>query len=80
MNRTRIEEIGIDQMKTMIDSHGGWPVVVGDDWNKNSTWSWIESVQQIANMGFEYSYLFIISVDTDMKNSTQRRIMVRLPF
>lgn len=68
MNRTRIEEIGIDQMKTMIDSHGGWPVVVGDDWNKNSTWSWIESVQQIANMGFEYSYLFIISVDTDMKN------------
>lgn len=80
MNRTRIEEIALDEVKTMIASLGGWPVVVGDEWNGNSTWTWTKSMQQVADLGFEYSYLFIVSVDTDMKNSTHRRIVVsKLP-
>lgn len=78
MNRSRIEEIGLDEMRTIYASVGGWPIVEGDDWNVNSTWSWTKSIQQIANAGFEYSFLFILSVDADMKNSTHRRVVVSI--
>lgn len=76
MNRSRIEEIGLQVMKDVHSSLGGWPVVAGEDWQLNSTWSWIESSKLLLNAGFGHSYLFVISIDTDMRNSSRRRIVV----
>lgn len=76
MNKSRIEEVGLQEIKNIHSMLGGWPVADGDKWNENSTFDWINSTQQISDAGFGLSYLFIISVDTDMKNSSRKRIMV----
>lgn len=76
MNRARIEEVALQPVLDIHSSLGGWPCVVGDDWNENSTWNWIDSSKRILDAGFDHSYLFVISIDTDMRNSTKRRITV----
>ncbi|XP_031626236.1 neprilysin-2-like isoform X2 [Contarinia nasturtii] len=79
MNQTQIEETGL---KSMIEIHnllGGWPVVVGDQWNPNSTWNWEKSSNDLLKAGFGHAYLFVISIDTDMRNSSRRRIVFDEP-
>lgn len=76
MNRSQIEEIGLQPLSDIHESLGGWPCVIGDDWD-NSTWDWMESNRLILNAGFGHSYLFVISIDTDMRNSSRRRIVVK---
>lgn len=76
MNQTRIEEIGLKSMTEIHSRLGGWPVVVGNEWNQNSTWKWEDSSQDLLNTGFGHAYLFIISIDTDMRNSSRKRIVV----
>lgn len=80
MNRTRIEEVGLKSLADIHTALGGWPCVVGDEWNKNETWNWPESTKSILNAGFGHSYLFVISIDTDMRNSSRRRIVVCFPI
>lgn len=76
MNRARIEEVALQPVLNIHSTLGGWPCVVGDDWNEKSTWNWVESNKLILNAGFGHSYLFVISIDTDMRNSSLRRIVV----
>lgn len=76
MNQTRIEETGLKSMIEIHNSLGGWPVVVGDQWNQNSTWNWQDSSNELLKAGFGHAYLFVISIDIDMRNSSRRRIVV----
>lgn len=76
MNQTRIEEAGLTPMIEIHKSLGGFPAVEGDEWNENSTWNWQESSRDLLNAGFGHAYLFVISIDTDMRNSSRKRIVV----
>lgn len=78
MNQTRIEEVGLQPMSELHASLGGWPSVVGDQWNINGTWNWQDSCKDSLNAGFGHAYLFVISIDTDMRNSSRKRIVVSL--
>lgn len=76
MNQTQIEEDGQDTMIGIYDALGGWPCIEGDNWNPNSTWTWQNGTQDLLNAGFGHAYLFVISIDTDMRNSSRKRIVV----
>lgn len=76
MNQTLIEEMGLKAMTEIHAKLGGWPCVEGDRWNENSTWNWVDSSRDLINAGFGHAYLFVISIDTDMRNSSRKRIVV----
>lgn len=76
MNQTQTEEIGLKSMSEIHTSLGGWPSVVGNEWNPNNTWNWQNSSRDLLNAGFGHAYLFVISIDTDMRNSSRKRIVV----
>lgn len=77
MNRTRIEEQGLHGFIDTQKALGGWPCIEGDKWNADETWSWTETIQKFATRGFSFSYIVLMSIDVDMRNSTRRRIVVR---
>lgn len=76
MNQKQIEEDGIETMKEIHEAFGGWPCVEGDNWNSDSTWSWQNNTPDILNAGLGHRYLFALSIDTDMRNSSRKRIVV----
>lgn len=76
MNQTQIEEYGLKPLIQIHASLGGWPCVDGDNWNPNSTWNWRDGNKELLNAGFGHAYLFVISIDTDMRNSSRKRIVV----
>ena len=55
---------------------GGWPVIEGDLWNADDSWSWQETVKKFRRMGFSMDYIIDFSVSVDLKNSTTRIIDV----
>lgn len=77
MNRSQIENLGLQTVKEMHESLGGWPCVEGETWNENDTWNWVDANKMLIDHGFGHSYLFVISIDTDMRDSTRRRIVVK---
>lgn len=77
MNRTQIEEQGLQPMIDIIKLLHGWPCVEPvDRWNPKGTWNWMDANQALSDLGFGLSSLFSLSVDTDMKNSSRRVIVV----
>lgn len=76
MNKTLIEDTGLKPMVEIHKSLSGWPCVEGDQWNQNFSWNWRISSRDLLNVGFGHTYLFVISIDTDMRNSSQKRIVV----
>lgn len=76
MNRTRIEEQGLQPMIDIIKSLGSWPCSEPlDRWDPAGTWNWMSANKAMADFGFSLSSLFSLSVDTDMKNSSARVIV-----
>lgn len=76
MNQTQIEEYGLQPLVDIHATLGGWPCVEGDNWNPNSTWNWRDGTRDLLHAGFGHAYLFVISIDTDMRNSSRKRIVV----
>ncbi|XP_055637521.1 neprilysin-2 isoform X1 [Toxorhynchites rutilus septentrionalis] len=74
MNKTRIEEKGIKPLLDILESLGGWPVLKGDQWDQDSSWTWVKSVGDFRQQGYSTDYFFDFSVGTDLKNSTRRII------
>ncbi|XP_055543996.1 neprilysin-2-like isoform X1 [Wyeomyia smithii] len=74
MNKTRIEEKGTKPLLDILDILGGWPVLKGDMWDTDSSWSWVKSVKDFRQQGYSTDYFFDFSVGTDLKNSTRRII------
>lgn len=76
MNRTQIEEQGLQPMIDIIKTVGGWPCIEAvDRWNPAGTWNWMDATKALSDVGFSLSSIFSLSVDTDMKNSSRRIIV-----
>lgn len=73
MNKTQIENQGLDHMKYILKHLGGWPVLEGDHWNEGD-FSWRSSVYKFRKYGYSVDYFIDFSVGVNLKNSTERLI------
>ncbi|XP_030375885.1 neprilysin-2 isoform X2 [Scaptodrosophila lebanonensis] len=74
MNKTLIESLGTDPIVKIAESLGGWPLLKGDSWNADNTWTWQEQVKKFRRLGFSMDYIIDFSIGVDFKNSTVRII------
>ncbi|XP_011494888.1 PREDICTED: membrane metallo-endopeptidase-like 1 isoform X1 [Ceratosolen solmsi marchali] len=73
MNKSKIEEQGLDPLHKILKELGGWPVLMGDNWI-DSNFNWKESVYKFRRMGYSVDYFLDFSIGIDLKNSTKRVI------
>jgi len=71
MNRDLIEKLGLDPLKTILKSLGGWPVLEGDSWPEEG-FKWYELTYKFRKEGYSVDYMVDFSVTTDLKNSSYR--------
>ena len=78
-----IENYGVDPVREAMDSLGGWPVVVGDNWD-NTTFDWIDVTERIRKLGFRADMFVQFKVIADVLNNTKKVLFVssnfKLPF
>ncbi|XP_014207883.1 neprilysin-2 [Copidosoma floridanum] len=73
MNKTQIEEQGLDPLHRNLKELGGWPVLMKESW-VDADWNWKESVYKLRKMGYSIDYFIDFSISSDLKNSTKRTI------
>ncbi|XP_017775451.1 PREDICTED: endothelin-converting enzyme 1 isoform X2 [Nicrophorus vespilloides] len=73
MNKTKIENEGLQPIKEIFSSIGGWPVLDGDNW-KDEDFDWKQAVYNFRKVGYSVDYFIDFSVGIDLKNSTKRII------
>ncbi|TRY73034.1 hypothetical protein TCAL_01898 [Tigriopus californicus] len=71
MDKEGIERLGVDPLKQILRTLGGWPVLEGASWN-GSNYIWYEQVYRFRKMGYSVDYFVDFSVTTDLKNSSWR--------
>ncbi|KAH8304740.1 hypothetical protein KR044_004215, partial [Drosophila immigrans] len=74
MNKTRIESLGSTPVAKLAKSLGGWPLIEGDKWNANYTWTWQEQIKKFRAAGFDTNYIIDFTVQVDLQNSSKRII------
>ncbi|XP_068152406.1 neprilysin-2 isoform X1 [Drosophila tropicalis] len=74
MNKTLIESLGPEPVTKLAQSLGGWPLIVGDSWNADKTWTWQEQVKKFRKAGLSMDYIIDFSIGVDLQNSTKRLI------
>ncbi|KAH8264524.1 hypothetical protein KR038_009603, partial [Drosophila bunnanda] len=74
MNKTLIETLGAEPIKRVAEKLGGWPLIKGDSWNADDTWTWQEQVKKFRAAGFSMDYIIDFSIGVDLQNSTKRLI------
>ncbi|XP_043683237.1 neprilysin-2-like isoform X2 [Vespula pensylvanica] len=73
MNKTAIEEKGLEPLLDILQILGGWPVLEGDAW-KEENFNWKDSVYKFRTRGYSVDYFLDFSIGVDLKNSTIRII------
>ncbi|XP_023172900.2 neprilysin-2 isoform X2 [Drosophila hydei] len=74
MNKTLIESLGAAPIAKIAKSLGGWPLIEGDSWNSDDSWTWQEQVKKFRKSGFSMDYIIDFSIGVDLQNSTKRII------
>jgi len=71
MNTEVIERKGLEPLKKVLKTMGGWPLLEGDSWVQEG-FKWYDMVYNFRDMGYSVDYLVDFSVSTDLKNSSWR--------
>ncbi|XP_044313044.1 neprilysin-2 isoform X1 [Drosophila rhopaloa] len=74
MNKTLIETLGPEPITRVAEKLGGWPLIKGDSWNADDSWTWQEQVKKFRTAGFSMDYIIDFSIGVDLQNSTKRLI------
>lgn len=64
--------MGATPIAKIAKSLGGWPLIEGDNWNKDNSWTWQEQVKKFRKAGFSMDYIIDFSIGVDLQNSTKR--------
>lgn len=70
-----VGKMTIAPLQLMLEKYGGWPLVVGENWN-DTDWKWHEALGKILNDGLGAMPLFRLEVTTDPRASSVRIIDV----
>ncbi|KAF5269286.1 hypothetical protein FQR65_LT02587 [Abscondita terminalis] len=71
MDTNAIEDKGMERAKELLNSLGGWPIMLGSKWNQTN-FNWTRLVYKLRQQGYKYNHFFTINVEADDRNSTQR--------
>ncbi|XP_034935733.1 neprilysin-2-like [Chelonus insularis] len=71
MNKTAIEEQGLNPVLRILKDVGGYPVLEGDSWNEDD-FHWMELIYKLRDIGYSYNYLLEFSIGVDLKNSSKK--------
>lgn len=75
MNVTRIEELGLTTINEILGELGGWPVVVGSEWNEKD-FDWKKATYQLRHIGLSDTQFITFHISYDDNNSTRRILKV----
>lgn len=75
-----IETLGPEPITRVAERLGGWPLIKGDSWNADDSWTWQEQVKKFRTAGFSMDYIIDFSIGVDLQNSTKRLIDVSALF
>ncbi len=82
MDIQKIEALGLEPIKQILNDLGGWPVLLGPGqawaWDDGS-YIWYEQVYKFREFGYSVDYLVDFSVTTDLKNSSWRVLDIDQP-
>lgn len=76
MDVKKIEKIGLGTIKGMVQELGGWPVVLGGEWNERD-FDWKKVTYQLRHMALSDSKIVSINIGLDDNNSTRRVLKVK---
>ncbi|XP_057330724.1 neprilysin-2-like [Microplitis mediator] len=79
MNETAIKENGLSPLLSKLNKLGGWPVLEGLKW-KEDAFHWTNSIYTLREMGYSFNYLFSFAMDSDIRNNTNRVLILKLPY
>lgn len=66
--------IHLDALRESMRPYGGWPVVVGDDWNQIAyIWDWKETIKKMRSYGSDTNTIFTMDIES---NTGSRSIRV----
>lgn len=77
LNQSIIEERGIKPLADILESFGGWPVLKGNLWSEGA-FDWVETIKKFRRMGFDTYVIFAFSSETNLKNSSERILVVSI--
>lgn len=77
LNESLLEERGTGPLVEFANQFGGWPVVLGEKWDNDDKWNWIQMNIELHAGGFPFDSIFGLSVQTDLLNSSVRTLDVR---
>lgn len=60
-----IKNRGLDPLRTLVNRFGGWPVVIGDQWNETE-WTWQTMLIGYSQSGAPWNHLFKVEYDDTM--------------
>lgn len=75
LNLTAIEKAGDSPLHLALKRFGGWPIVVGPNWD-GTNFDWIEILIKFRELGFNHDILIDLSVTPDFRNNTRHVIDV----
>jgi len=78
MDTETIENKSVQQLKDILSEVGGWPVLMGDDWNGEG-FKWHDLSVKASLQGFNTDRMISIGISTDAKNSVKRILEVDQP-
>ncbi|KFM72483.1 Endothelin-converting enzyme 1, partial [Stegodyphus mimosarum] len=64
MKTEKIEEKGIEPLRDILDSLGGWPMLKGNSWEAAS-FDWIETLRRLRELGYDHSILIGLQVTSN---------------
>ena len=78
MDEEKIQEEGMQPLLILIEKLGGYPVLKGDAWDPDNSWTVENAIKLFQEHNIDNSYVVQFSVTSDSKNSSLRIIDVSI--
>lgn len=67
MNEQAVERGGLSTLIELFNQMGGWPILVGENWNaKNFVWT--RAIRNLRAFGVNFDFFFNVTVDVDREH------------